>query len=977
MDLFGLYRQVCARGGWGDNAQKPQRKLNWSRDIFPTLANFTSTHKATSVGHDLITNYKLYLLSYEQKHRKTDTNFDEKKESALIGNIQRNTPRPGTTGTRSPGMASVGGSGGRKRTASRPKPSNLADSSRGFGGSGGGSSRGGGGGSSRGGGGGNGGGRNKTKRTFPDGAKIKVWWPKENDWFFGTIVQQEYLPSDGETYSKIEYEDGDEEVLNLAKEKVRLQDEDSDAEEEDLVYRPRPTARRRGASDPVRAPFAADTVALINAATGMFGDPDEEEIKEEDDERRQTRNRGADPNAPEPPPAKDRVDMVEEMMEHHNAAKVLAELPYEFCTEDETYRLGYRMGMRRAAKIATAMLIEKMQKLTTSSSEETMKCSIDEFFEEGGNGVITKEKAQELFNAIIDGAYTPDLDSDTYDAKGEPEMPQRAPEPADPENMPVMKTEDDDDEIVEEKKEEEKKNGGNEGDEKGPDPSLGDGGGSAGGSAGAGAEGAAGDGDKQNNNKDVRDNANGGEEDPPQGFHASMLADTMDIDIPCVEPKVVAVPVAAVRNSVRAKKVSKKVQESLETGEMTRSPIKSFSAATASANIAEPAAKRLKIISSTTGADNGGIKKEKEMRFQQTSLVHGTTTKDPETIPMNVKKTAAEEINEAEVVMVPPKAESTKPAAATAAPKITANGNAFVALPPVEGPPDWPGPPEGKNPDYLLHQLKVFIAKSGAHLDPAWSVSVAMRTQGASAGTIDATYWSPDGKRYRSRVEVARAVGVLPWVPPKKPKGEPRKPRDPNAPSSRSRGGSSRFFGGGGNFRKPWDSYAVVELKTPPPPPTKRVICELLGDGTAVRWLEKHGFGEHAAAFVKYGIMRKTQLFAPLLMQDMENCGLDYQTGIKVLNAIETTRTNQRLSSSSPHRERRVEHLTPVPEGRRITREVFCSKENSASSANANSFCAETYSDPGTFLFDYCANSAELGQTPIARTHLLSGLIEV
>ena len=201
LDLFGIYRQVVARGGWGDDDSKSKTKINWSREIFPKLANFTSTHKATSVGHDLIMSYKNYLLAYERKYASVDCNTDETKVRELINSIQRNTPRAGVTGTRSPGMT-------KRKPVGRPRASNLAGGNAGATGSAPVASR----------GGNRGGGRRKPKRTFPDGAKIKVFWPKENDWFYGTIVQQEYMPADGETYSKIEYEDGDEEVLNLSKE---------------------------------------------------------------------------------------------------------------------------------------------------------------------------------------------------------------------------------------------------------------------------------------------------------------------------------------------------------------------------------------------------------------------------------------------------------------------------------------------------------------------------------------------------------------------------------------------------------------------------------------------------------------------------------------------------------------------------------------------------------------------------------------
>ena len=118
----------------------------------------------------------------------------------------------------------------KRKPVGRPRASNLAGGNAGATGSAPVASR----------GGNRGGGRRKPKRTFPDGAKIKVFWPKENDWFYGTIVQQEYMPADGETYSKIEYEDGDEEVLNLSKEKVKLVDEKSDDDDDDdddgLVY---------------------------------------------------------------------------------------------------------------------------------------------------------------------------------------------------------------------------------------------------------------------------------------------------------------------------------------------------------------------------------------------------------------------------------------------------------------------------------------------------------------------------------------------------------------------------------------------------------------------------------------------------------------------------------------------------------------------------------------------------------------------
>mgnify|MGYP001166244587 FL=1 len=953
LDLFGIYRQVVARGGWGDDDSKSKTKINWSREIFPKLANFTSTHKATSVGHDLIMSYKNYLLAYERKYASVDCNTDETKVRELINSIQRNTPRAGVTGTRSPGMT-------KRKPVGRPRASNLAGGNAGATGSAPVASR----------GGNRGGGRRKPKRTFPDGAKIKVFWPKENDWFYGTIVQQEYMPADGETYSKIEYEDGDEEVLNLSKEKVKLVDEKSDDDDDDddddgLVYVPRPTARRRGAAEPSRAPFAADTTALINAATGDFGDDPDEEDDNKDEGRRRTRFNGADPNAPEAPPPKERVELVEEMMEHHNAARVLAELPNEFCTEDETYRLGYRMGLRRMAKVSTAMLIEKMQKmLVAKGDDEAAKsasgCVLDEFFDRGTK-VVSKEKAQALFNALIDAAYTPDKDAATYDGKGEPAMPKRAPEPEDPENMPGMVKEEEENANDEQKKKDDDGSGnGNGGDEngnnnKGPGPSSG----------GGNAGGANGEQKPDDTNKDNENNGgnNGDNEDDnggATGFHASMLADKMDIDIPSPkkekteEPKKESPAVAPTRNSGRQRTVSRKVLEAIEGGLM-KSPVK-----VAEATNEEPASKRMKTTDTVAA-----------IRTMQTSVVHGGVEK------LNPNKNEASTASPTRLVHKNIKTQvtttNTKEEDATKKPapsevkqtqqgqeSVNEDGSMFVPLPPVPAPPEWVGPVptiSNSDPEYLLYQLKVFIAKSGAVLDRAWRVTVAMRTQGASAGSYDATYWSPDNKRYRSRLEVARAIGVAPWVPPKKPKGEKRKPRDPNAPK-RGSGGSGRSRGKSGfSFRRPLDSYPIVELKTPPPPPTQRVLCELLGDGTAVRWLEKHGLGEHAAAFVMHGIMRKNQLFAPLLMQDMENFGLDLETGAKVLKFIEETRQN---ASSTLQKSVTIEQLTPVPFGRRVTSEVFCDGR-------------EEYYDPGTFLFD---ESELAGRTAIGAANPLYGLIQ-
>ena len=61
---------MCVRGGFprADRKKSDAPKLNWTRDVFTRLANHTDTHKATSVGHDLITHYQNYLAEYEDEH---------------------------------------------------------------------------------------------------------------------------------------------------------------------------------------------------------------------------------------------------------------------------------------------------------------------------------------------------------------------------------------------------------------------------------------------------------------------------------------------------------------------------------------------------------------------------------------------------------------------------------------------------------------------------------------------------------------------------------------------------------------------------------------------------------------------------------------------------------------------------------------------------------------------------------------------
>jgi len=62
----------------------------------------------------------------------------------------------------------------------------------------------------------------------------------------------------------------------------------------------------------------------------------------------------------------------------------------------------------------------------------------------------------------------------------------------------------------------------------------------------------------------------------------------------------------------------------------------------------------------------------------------------------------------------------------------------------------------------LLEGLREFVLKAGGTLSDDWCVTATMRTNGATAGSFDAIYWSPDKSRYRSRLEVLRALGLAP-----------------------------------------------------------------------------------------------------------------------------------------------------------------------------------------------------------------------
>ncbi|KAK9814581.1 hypothetical protein WJX72_008178 [[Myrmecia] bisecta] len=63
LDLFNLYKEVCQRGGY-----RLGNGINWKGQVFPSMHNFTSSHRMTGVGNALKRHYQLYLWEYEQAH---------------------------------------------------------------------------------------------------------------------------------------------------------------------------------------------------------------------------------------------------------------------------------------------------------------------------------------------------------------------------------------------------------------------------------------------------------------------------------------------------------------------------------------------------------------------------------------------------------------------------------------------------------------------------------------------------------------------------------------------------------------------------------------------------------------------------------------------------------------------------------------------------------------------------------------------
>ena len=348
LDLFGLYHNVVARGGFPRETNGSASKVpwSWSREIFQGMANYTIDNRCTSVGHDLIQSYKKYLLDYEEKHPEdVHTEGLNKKVASTIPRGEKTIRVKLSTGAPRKRPASGDPRGGRGRGRGRGRPR------------------------------GSGRGRGRPRAAvaprrgnnfnFSIGNRVRVYWPSDDTWYSGMVVMQETTP-EGVVYSKIDYDDGDEEVLNLANEICECLDEDEDG----LVYRPRPSSRR-----------GVDGGAPGRLALEYHGGHENETMRE---------------------PIS--MEQVLEAMNCREAARGLYELSGERHEGRETFRLGYMMGVRRAAFKAV----------------DVMHAILARAFPEGDpmRDLVTRE---DLHKAVVDGTYEAEAESDREEEPPEDE----------------------------------------------------------------------------------------------------------------------------------------------------------------------------------------------------------------------------------------------------------------------------------------------------------------------------------------------------------------------------------------------------------------------------------------------------------------------------------------------------------------------------------------------------------------------------
>lgn len=77
LDIFGLYREVTRVGGLIANEQYDENGrwiggINFAGHIFPKLKNYSKDNRATSVGNQLLSNYRKFLYEYERAWQHID-----------------------------------------------------------------------------------------------------------------------------------------------------------------------------------------------------------------------------------------------------------------------------------------------------------------------------------------------------------------------------------------------------------------------------------------------------------------------------------------------------------------------------------------------------------------------------------------------------------------------------------------------------------------------------------------------------------------------------------------------------------------------------------------------------------------------------------------------------------------------------------------------------------------------------------------
>ena len=374
---------MCVRGGFPRSDRKKAAdapKLNWTRDVFTRLANHTDVHKATSVGHDLITHYQNYLAEYEDEHPEDVSVLEAGDEPVEFERCE-----PKQVGKLPEGAGGAGdGATGRGQAGARRGPGRPRGSGRGA----------------------RGGGRSRARvprvkrraaSDFQVGCRVKVFWRAMDEWYSGVIEEQE--SSEGAeggaegvvegaepggdapepvVLSKVVYDDGDVEVLDLVggAEKVILLtyvdgsatsdaeiepvfepgDSEGDDSEEDVTRGGGRGGSRRSTRDP-RVSVSRRTLAKEeNAPTrAPGGGPSARELRRRNPARAATAgNANDDDGDGEPDDA--RVRAVLERMKGNEAAKSLAELATDSEPPEEVFRVGYKMGARRAIACAAAVV---------------------------------------------------------------------------------------------------------------------------------------------------------------------------------------------------------------------------------------------------------------------------------------------------------------------------------------------------------------------------------------------------------------------------------------------------------------------------------------------------------------------------------------------------------------------------------------------------------------------------------------------